>query len=164
MADSDDDEFEDEPWTEEDEAEVVTTFKDALTPMVTTTRTKEANGRFALKADMESKDDQADARRDATIWERDLPETRIEAKFWGNQGLRLLRGITRQEIRKLSVKDRVLAASVCFDKRQVLLDRPTTNIHFGQRLTLPEQMEAVRQELERRNKERQTIDVTPLDD
>jgi len=100
---------------------------------------------------------------DEALWAKELPNTRTEARFQGNLGLRLLKGITASKIEKMTIRDRVSAANICFTNRDSLLDRPTANINFSARQGIHEAMEALRQEGERRLRERTTIDVTPTD-
>lgn len=81
-----------------------------------------------------------------------------EAKLWGNLSRQFLRGITKKEIDAMRVKDRIASASMAFDKRQILLNKPTAIHHIEDRRKLPELLEAMQAELERRAR---TIDVTP---
>jgi len=102
-----------------------------------------------------------DKTRDAELWAKELPDSDARAKYYGNLGLRLARGITREEIKKMTVRDRMNAARQCFDMRQLELDKPTTTVNFQGRQKIMDVLPALTEELDRRKRERMTINVTP---
>jgi hypothetical protein len=111
----------------------------------------------------EEKAEEAERIRDRALWANALPDPKDEERFWGNLGHRLVRGITRAQMDKMTIRDRVTAARQCFDVRQVLRDRPMTNINYDGRKTIMDAIPALTEELERRKRERATINVTPND-
>ena len=99
--------------------------------------------------------------RDTRLWENELPETATEAKFWGNLGLRLTKGISNAEINDMTVSERINSATRCFNTRQLLLEKPTTNINWDTRNGMAEALPALMKEVERRQREKMTVDITP---
>jgi len=105
--------------------------------------------------------DLADKTRDSELWAKEMPDSDARAKYYGNLGLRLARGITREEVKKMTVRDRMNAARQCFDMRQLELDKPTTTVNFQGRQKIMDVLPALTEELDRRKRERMTINVTP---
>ena len=103
----------------------------------------------------------ADRERDASTWEAATPESADEARFYANLGLRLTRGIKNSDIRKMNIGDRIQSARRCFDMRQLLLDQPTANINYDARGNILEALPALQEELARRQREKNTVDITP---
>jgi len=95
---------------------------------------------------------------DARLWESELPDAKTEGRFYRNQGLRLLRGISRSQIEKATLRDRVTSARACFEMGQLCLDQPTANISFSERRNVADALPALMAEIERRKKEAATID------
>ena len=102
-----------------------------------------------------------DRARDIRTWQDPVPETEREAAFYANLGLRLTRGIKQEDIRKMSVSDRITASRRCFDIRQQLQDRPPSKINYDARSGIMDALPALQAELARRQRERTTINVTP---
>ena len=98
---------------------------------------------------------------DAKLWETELPDAKTEGRFYRNQGLRMLRGISRDSIEKATLRDRVTSARACFEMGQLCLDQPTANISFSERRSVADALPALIAEVERRKREANTIDVTP---
>ena len=100
-------------------------------------------------------------RRDTRLWDEDLPETSTEAKFWGNLGLRLTKGISNTDINDMTVSERIQSATRCFNTRQLLLDKPTTNVNWDTRNGMAEALPALMEEVQRRQREKMPVDITP---
>ncbi len=101
------------------------------------------------------------AHRDRALWETAEPDSQTEARFYANLRQKILRGISREKINAMTIRDRVTAGKQLFEMQQLLLDKPTANINFEMRQEAPKVLDAVKAELARRERERQTIDVTP---
>lgn len=106
-------------------------------------------------------DEELAEKEDRLAWETALPKTADEAKFIGHLGNRFLRGISNAQIKKMTIKERVNSASTLFTMRQLLLDKPTVNYSFEERQTVQAVLAKAQKELERRERERATIDITP---
>jgi len=101
-----------------------------------------------------------DQARDLALWSEELPDPKMEARYYGNLALRLVKGITRSEIKKMTIRDRVSAAGMCFDRRRTLMNEPTQHINISARQTIHEMLPALKEELARRERQRKTIDIT----
>ena len=144
----DDDFYEDEPSA----ASLATALPD-------TPNEQRTPAKHALDKEMEA--DQRDAIRDMALWSEAVPESAHQARFLGNLTNRLLRGIPRKTIDTMTVRDRVTAARQCYDMRQLELSRPTMNINFTQRREMMDMLPALKAEMERREREAMTVDITP---
>jgi len=144
----DDDFYDDEP----------TASAMASTPLAVSSRSKTPAQREEEK---EAEADRIDGVRDLRLWAETPPESPEQARFLGNLSNRLLRGIPRKTIDAMTVRDRVSAARQCYDMRQLELNRPTLNINFTQRQDMMNVLPALKAEMERRARERATIDISP---
>ena len=100
---------------------------------------------------------------DAKLWATELPDARTEGRFYRNQGLRMLRGISRDAIEKATIRDRVTSAKACFEMGQLCLDQPTANISFSERRNVADALPALMAEIDRRKREADTIEAESAD-
>lgn len=150
-----DDPFDDDDYDPEDEAKI----RAVMAPLVVTKPVDAPKtGRKKGQTDVDLAEE-----ADRMAWETPLAKTADEAKFMGNLGLRFLKGITTAQINKMHVKDRVNSSRTLFDMKQLLLDKPTVSYSFAERQSVQAVLEKAQAELERRERERTTIDVTPGD-
>lgn len=147
------DPYEDDEYDEEAEEKI----RAVMAPLVVTTPLDKPKAGRKKGVTDEMKAEEADR----LAWETPLAKTADEAKFMGNSGLRLLKGITTAQINKMNVKDRVSSARVLFEMKQLLLDKPIVSYSFAERQSVQAVLDKARHELERRERERTTIDVTP---
>ena len=147
------DPFEDDEYDEEKESRIRT----IMAPLAVVTAPP-AGSRAGIAQDHRSQEQKADD-EDRRSWATALPESNREAQFSGNLGNRLLKGITPKEIRELTVKERVNSAAALFTVRQLLLDKPTANLNFEERQSVQGILAKAQKELDRRERERQTIVV-----
>lgn len=98
--------------------------------------------------------------RDLALWAETLPDSTTQAKYFGNLRNRLLKGISRKRIEEMSVEARVRSARVVDEMRRLEMDMPTQNISFDQRFELAGALPKLLEEVERRKREQNTIDVT----
>ena len=153
------DPFEDDDYDEEKESRIRT----IMAPLtVVAEKAASPSGRAGIAQDHRTQEQKADD-EDRRSWATALPESHREAQFIGNLGNRLLKGITPKEIRALTVKERVNSAAALFTVRQLLLDKPTSNFSFEERQTVQGVLAKAQRELERRERERQTILVSVND-
>ena len=97
--------------------------------------------------------------RDMALWAETTPNSQDQARFFGNLTNRLLKGIPRKRIEEMTIRDRITAARQCYDMRQLEMDRPTANISFDQRFSMAAALPRLIEEVERRKRERDTIDI-----
>lgn len=83
-----------------------------------------------------------------------------EAKVWGGMALKILKTIKPSDLEDLDAKNRVAAAAMCFDKRQVLLEKPTEIIKVKDRRKLTVLATKLQQELDYRKYGKKTIDAS----
>jgi hypothetical protein len=148
------DPFEDDDYDEEKESRIRT----IMSPLTVVTAPP-AGSRAGIAQDHRTQEQKADD-EDRRSWATALPESNREAQFIGNLGNRLLKGITPKEIRALTVKERVNSAAALFTVRQLLLDKPTVNYNFEERQSVQGILAKAQKELDRRERERQTILVS----
>jgi hypothetical protein len=98
--------------------------------------------------------------RDVSLWAETLPDSTTQAKYFGNLRNRLLKGISCQRIEEMSVEARVRSARVVDEMRRLEMDMPTQNISFDQRFELAGALPKLLEEVERRKREQNTIDVS----
>jgi hypothetical protein len=101
--------------------------------------------------------------RDMALWAETLPDSTTQAKYFGNLRNRLLKGISRQRIEEMSVEARVRSARVMDEMRRVEMDQPTQNISFSDRFELAGALPKLMQEVERRQREANTINGEAVD-
>ena len=148
------DPFEDDEYDEEAEAKI----RAVMAPLQVT---KEEAAPPRVGRRKGETDEMLAEKADRIAWETTLPKTSDEAKFLGNLGLRLLKGIQTATINKMSIKERVNASSSLFAMRQLLLDKPIVSYDFAERQNVQAVLAKAQAELERRERERMTVDVTP---
>lgn len=117
-----------------------------------------------IQEDLDKAQDQRDAKRDIALWAEANPQTKDEARYYGNLKYRFTQGITNKEIKAMTIRDRMTAARQCFEIQQLLLDKPTGNIRFQDRHEMDQALPALQAELARRARERGVIDITPSED
>ena len=91
---------------------------------------------------------------------RELMAPTEEAKVWGGMAVQILKTIKPSDLEALDAKNRVAAAAMCFDKRQVLLEKPTEIIKVKDRRKLLVIAEKLQAELEFRQHGKKTIEAT----
>jgi hypothetical protein len=101
-----------------------------------------------------------DQARDMALWAETLPDSTTQAKYFGNLRNRFLKGITRKRIEEMSIRDRIASANTLNEMRRLEMDMPTQNISFDQRFELAGALPKLLEEVERRKREANTIDVT----
>lgn len=148
-----DDPYLDDDYDEEAEAKI----KAVMAPLVVT-KPLDAP-KTGRKKGVTDKDLAEEA--DRLAWETPLAKTADEAKFMGNLGLRFLKGITTTQINKMNIKDRVNSSRTLFDMKQLLLDKPTVSYSFAERQSVQAVLAKAQAELARRERERNTIDISP---
>ena len=116
-----------------------------------------------IEADNYAKEEARDAKRDLALWAEANPQTKDEARYFGNLKYRFIKGITNQEIKGMTIRDRMTASRQCFDIQQLLLDKPTGNIRFQDRHEMDAALPALQAELARRQRERGVVEINPED-
>ena len=143
-----DDPFDDDPY-EEDSASSL-----SVQPLAVSSRQRSAEAR-----DPEANQEQVDAARDLALWVETPPESEAQAQFFGNLSNRLLRGISRATIQKMTVRDRVSAARQCYDMRKLELEMPAQQLRYDHRLSMAGALPRLLEEVERRKREAMTVEV-----
>lgn len=103
----------------------------------------------------------SDEYRDQELWNTQAPDNKTEANFLGNLSLRFLRGISPAQIKKLSALDRVRGSKILKEQQDLCLNRPPAQIDFNRRREIIDALPRIQAEMERRRRERMTIDITP---
>lgn len=88
----------------------------------------------------------------------DHVQTDTMERLFGNAAETILRSITFEDIEKAGLRDKMVAAAIALDKRNLLKGLPTERISIEDRETLRELLPLIRREAERREI---TVDVTP---
>ena len=151
----------------DDDPQMQTISVEMLTPPEVPKKNKGGRPKNSVRTQMRKtltraeREEEGAIARDLPLWSETLPDYKQEAKFQGNLGLRFLKNITAAQILKMTVRDRVTSAKICFANRNLLLDQPTANIDFDGRRALLDALPQLQEELARRERERATIDITP---
>ena len=94
---------------------------------------------------------------DLALWAETTPDSKAQAQFLGNLRNRLLKGISRNRIEEMTIRDRVASAARLDEMRREELDAPSQNISFAQRFEMAAALPKLIAEVERRKREASTI-------
>lgn len=97
---------------------------------------------------------------DRKKWETPNPDPKDEATYWGNIKLQMVSNIGRGTIHKMSPKDRFAAAKICHDIQESCKQAPAPNVNWQRRKDMKDVLAEAKAVLERRQRDRLTIDVT----